>query len=313
MASFKPNPKATFVNNPLIRLLICFLTLHCSLAMGEALENSPQKPQITWLVEDKVENINLLSKTSPDTSAASYIENLIISQLDQYNIKIQRGTTSRNNRHLKEHDNACLANRANTKERREFSIFSEPQAFYITHKLYRFDAEKPLPKTLFNDKGEIKSLPDLFSALPNAKIGLAQDVSYGNFLDRQLKHINKNNIYYRGGSKRVIALEAMLYSKRVDMLLALPIDIVPTNVQYQLLEKYAIEGAPPYLIAYFNCSDSKLGKQIIADINKILRKTYQTDDYYLAHKKWFSEQELADLQLFLQRKFTEQIYITPKK
>jgi len=279
--------------------------------MAEVVEDGQPKTQITWLVEDKVENINLLAKTSPDTSAASYIESLVISQLKQYDIKIQRGTATRNNLHIQNNDNACLANRANTKERRKYSLFSEPQAFYIAHKLYRFNPEKTLPGELFNDKGEIKYLPKVFETVPGTKIGLAQDVSYGNFLDKQLKHIDKSNIYFRGGAKRVVALEAMLYSKRVDMLLALPIDMTPNNEQASLLEKYTIADAPPYLIAYFNCSDSEIGRKVITDINKILRKTYQTDSYYLAHKKWFSEQELLDLQQFLNSKFSEQKYLKP--
>jgi len=254
-----------------------------------------------------------LSKTSPDTSAASYIESLIISQLDNYDIKIQRGTASRNNRHLKEYDNACLANRANTKERRAYSLFSEPQAFYITHKLYRYNAKTPLPNELFNDKGEIEYLPNVFKEMPTAKIGLAKGVSYGNFLDKQLQQISDDNIYYRGGARRVVALEAMLYNERVDMLLALPIDMTPDEKQIKSLEKYTIAGAPPYLIAHFNCSNSELGAKIIADINKILLKTYQTDEYYLAHKKWFSEQELLNLQLFLKRKFSDQTYLKPNE
>ena len=271
------------------------------------------KTPILWLVEDKVENIDLLSKKSPESSTASYIENLVIQQLTQYNVQVQRMTSSRINRILSTHDNVCVANRGNTLERRQYSLFSDPQSFYLTHKLYRFNKKSSLPKQLFNTKGEIKSLPDLFKVLPTKTIGIAKDVSLGTFFDQKIKEISPNNIYYRGGTHRVVAMESMLFKSRVDFLLALPVDITPEPEQKKLLEQYTIAGAPPYLIAHFNCSKSETGQEIIKDINKILAKLYQSEDYFQAHKRWFSDQQLADLQLFLASKFPNNKYINTDK
>ena len=271
------------------------------------------KEKIIWLVEDKIENIDLLAKNSPETSTASYIENVIIQQLTQYDVQVERVTVSRINRMLHSKDNTCVANRANTPERRQYSLFSDPQSFYLTHKLYRFNQAKALPSQLFNAQGEIKNLPSVFQALPGQTIGIAQDVSFGNFLDQQIKQIEPANIYYRGGNQRVVSLASMLYKSRVDFLLALPVDITPDRAQKELLEQYTIAGAPPYLIAHFNCSNSGLGQRIITDINRILAKVYQTKDYYQAHKKWFSDKQLTGLQLFLAEKFAEKRYINPDK
>jgi hypothetical protein len=103
----------------------------------------------------------------------------------------------------------------------------------------------------------------------------------------------------------------MLYQSRIDFVLALPVDITPNETQKDLLEQYTIAGAPPYLIAHFNCSNSQLGQFIINDINKILAKVYQSKDYYQAHRKWFSEKQLDDLQIFLAEKFSGKSYINP--
>jgi uncharacterized protein (TIGR02285 family) len=271
------------------------------------------KEKIIWLVEDKIENIDLLTKNSAETSTASYIENLIIQQLTQYKIKVERVTASRTNRIIKGKDNACTANRAKTPERQEYSLFSDPQSFYLTHKLYRFNQKSALPSQLFNTEGEIKDLASVFKILPTQTIGIGQDVSFGNFLDQQIKQIKPVNIYYRGGSQRVVALASMLYKKRLDFVLALPVDITPLESQKYLLEQYTIAGAPPYLIAHINCSNSVLGRRIISDINEILAKLYQSDDYYQAHKKWFSDKQLAGLQIFLANKFSEKSYINPNQ
>jgi uncharacterized protein (TIGR02285 family) len=278
-------------------------------AISDHEHETANKKRITWLVEDKLENINLLAKTSPETSTASYIENLIIQRLTHYNVKIERLTASRISRTLATKDNACVANRLNTKKRREYSLFSDPQSFYLTHKLYRFNQKSALPEHLFNEKGEIKNLPSIFKALPEKNIGIAQGISFGNFLDKQIKQIEPTNIYYRGGNQRVVALASMLYRSRVDLLLALPVDITPNKAQKPLLEQYTIAGAPPYLIAHFNCSKSELGQNIIDDINKILAQVYKTEDYYQAHKRWFSNEQLSGLQTYLAERFSEKSFI----
>jgi uncharacterized protein (TIGR02285 family) len=305
---FQPSIIATFIS-----IAVLIGALFSAPAQSDHIHEQVSKKKIIWLVEDKVENRDLLTKTSAETSTASYIENLIIQQLSQYNVKIERVTASRMNRVLKTNDNACVANRASTPERRQYSLFSDPQSFYLTHKLYRFNPKLDLPSQLLNAEGEIKDLADVFKILPAKTMGLAQDVSFGTFLDQQIQKIKPENIYYRGGNKRVVALSSMLYKSRVDFVLALPVDITPNKAQQQLIEQYTIAGAPPYLIAHFNCSKGPLGQAVINDINKILAKVYQTKDYYQAHKKWFSGKQLADLQIFLAENFSEQRYITPSQ
>ncbi len=297
----------------LINLAIFIGALFSAPAQSDHVHGQVSKKKIIWLVEDKVENRDLLAKTSAETSTASYIENVIIQQLTQYNVKIERVTASRMNRVLQTKENACVANRAETPERRQYSLFSDPQSFYLTHKLYRFNQTSALSSQLFNAEGEIKDLASVFKLFPEKTMGIAQDVSFGIFLDQQIEKIKPENIYYRGGNKRVVALSSMLYKSRVDFVLALPVDITPNKAQKQLIEQYTIAGAPPYLIAHFNCSKSPLGQGVINDINKILANVYQTKDYYQAHKKWFSDKQLADLQIFLAENFSEQRYINPTK
>ena len=307
MKPFSPLPIiASFIS-----IVIFVSAFYSAAAKSDHVHGNTNKEKLLWLVEDKLENIDLLAKTSAETSTASYIENLIIQRLTHYNIKVERLTASRISRTLATKDNACVANRLNTKKRREYSLFSDPQSFYLTHKLYRFNQKSALPEQLFNTKGEIKNLTSIFKAIPEKNIGLALGVSFGNFLDQQIAQIDPANIYYRGGNQRVMALASMLYKSRVDFVLALPVDITPSKAQKPLLEQYTIAGAPPYLIAHFNCSNSSLGQLIINDINKILAKLYQSKDYYQAHKKWFSEQQLTGLQAYLAKRFSEKQFITP--
>lgn len=268
-----------------------------------------QKKSLLWLVEDKKENINLLTLTEPTTSVASYIESRVIAQLRQYDVKVQRMSIKRIEQTLKTSPNACAANRAKLETRMQYSLFSSPQAFYLTHKLFRFNQNQPLEKSLFNAEGEITSLKGVFQYTPQKIIGIAGGVSFGPFLDAEIDKLATKNIYYRGGINRVTALEAMLYSERVDYLLALPIDMNPTTSQKLLLEQYTIAGAPPYLIAYISCSKSEEGAEAIKAINVILDKMYRSEDYYLAHQKWFPEKDLIRLQRYLEKQFVDKSFL----
>lgn len=87
----------------------------------------------------------------------------------------------------------------------------------------------------------------------------------------------------------------------------------PTAEQKSQLEQYAIDGAPPYLIAYMSCSKGEFGEKVIQDINNLLIKMYQSDDYYQAHKKWFGEHEVKNLQRFLQEKDKNGTFLSPLK
>ncbi len=296
-----------------INLLSAFIITFFSLPIRATVFDATIEPKtdVIWLVEDKKENQNLLEQTSPTTSVASYIESRIIAQLKNYDVKLKRVSVKRIDYLLKKNDNACVANRAKLSKRETYSIFSTPQAFYLTHKLFRFSPSTTLPSTLFTRDNEISSIKSVFQHLPTHNLGVTEGVSFGKFLDSEIAKVNQDNIYFRGGINRVVALEAMLYAKRVDFLLALPIDMNPTKQQAPLLEQYTIAGAPPYLIAHFSCSKGELGKKIINDINRTLITMYQNENYYLAHKKWFGEKELLKLQAYLKENYSKKKYLTP--
>lgn len=271
---------------------------------------TPEKPELIWFVEDKEENKHLLDESYEISSPSTHIERFILSHLTKYNILVKRSSSLRISQSIKNQKNVCTANRANTKERQAYSLFSSPQSFYLTHKLYRYKATRPLSHSLLNDKGQIKSLSSVFDIYPKDTIGIAKGVSFGPFLDEQIAKLSNDDKYYLGGTNRVTALESMLYSGRFDFLLALPIDMTPSKAQEQQLEYYSIEGAPPYLIAHINCSKSDFGKQAIKYINNILEQLYQSPEYYMAHQKYFSEKELSQLQIYLRKRFKDKSYIS---
>lgn len=275
-------------------------------------EQQSSKKSLTWLVEDKSENLNLSDDNSPSNSAASAVERYVINHLTNYNVTIERVAIKRINHLLQTQDNVCAGNRAKLAEREKYSLFSNPQSFYLTHKFYRYDKEQPLPPEYFNSDGELLSIKQIFDHQPIHRIGLVDGVSFGRYLDEKVRQLDDKNKYYRGGTYRVVALESMLYSARVDYLLALPVDMNPNEQQQKLLEQYDIAGAPPFLIAHFSCSKSDFGQSVISDINQVLDKTYAKDTFNDINGRWYSEKDLEKIQGYLQQNFLDKTTKTTK-
>lgn len=286
----------------LLILFSCCLSLSVAEPISDKVKGNDfsSKKKLLWLVEDKAENIGLMDKSIANKSAATATERHVIFQLEDYDITVKRVTIKRINHLLKTNPNACAANRAKLPQRQEYSIFSNPQSFYLTHKLYRFNKDLPMPAPLFNKEGELVSLIKLFEHQATERIGLVQGVSYGAFLDKQVEQLPNDNTYYRGGNKRVVALENMLYAGRVDYLLALPVDMNPSVEQLAKLEQYNIAGAPKFVIAHFSCSKTEFGQQAINDINEILMETYKKGPFYSINQAWYSDTDLQFIQSYLQ-------------
>jgi uncharacterized protein (TIGR02285 family) len=261
-------------------------------------------------VEDKTENQNLLDRLSPSNSAATSVERHIIFSLTQYDIEVERVSIKRINHFLKSNPNACVSNRAKLKEREVYSYYSFPQSFYLTHKLYRFNQDTPLQPPQLNKQGELISIKTLFDSQPNQYIGLVDGVSFGRYLDSKIAQLSINNVYYRGGTHRVSALESMLYAGRVDYLLALPVDMNPSLEQQNQLEQYNVAGAPPFVVAHFSCSKTKLGKQVINDINQRLLEIYKKEKFDEINGPWYSNKDLEEIQTYLQKHYLDNTIVT---
>jgi uncharacterized protein (TIGR02285 family) len=286
----------------ILSIFSCLILLSEVEAVSKGIEPkvAPEKKKLIWLVEDKTENMGLMDPSIPNRSAATATERHVIFQLDDYDVTVERVAIKRINHLLKVKPNACVANRAKLPEREEYSIFSNPQSFYLTHKLFRYNKSSPFPRALFNEKSELVSLLKLFEWQKEERIGLVEGVSYGSFLDEQVKKLSPNNVYYRGGTHRVTAIESMLYAGRVDYLLALPVDMNPTAEQNAQLEQYNIAGAPKFVIAHFSCSKSEFGQQAINSINEILMETYKEEPFFSINRPWYSETDLQFIQSYLQ-------------
>jgi len=267
------------------------------------------KPEIIWLIEDSKENSTIGTPLAANTSTSTYTEDLILSGLTNYKIELQRVSMKRIGAQLKSKNNACAASRIKTKSRESYSVYSTPQNIYLGHKIYRLSNDIPLSPKIFNEVGNIKSLFDLFAYYPDSILAIADAVSYGKFLDNQISQLNKDTLYNRGGGHRIVGINEMLFKNRVDFIIYYPTEINLLSSESVSLESYHIEGSEPYILGHFVCSDSKLGKAVITDINTLLNKAYSTKAFYQAHTRWLLPADIQRLNGFYIETFGKQSFI----
>jgi len=287
-----------------ILIVLLFVNLIC---IGSL--KAKDKPEIIWLIEDSKENSTIGTPLATNTSTSTYTEDLILSGLTNYKIELQRVSMKRIDAQLKSTRNACVASRIKTKKRETYSIYSSPQNIYLSHKIYRLANEKPLSPNVFNENGDIKSLYALFSHYQDKTLAIADAVSYGLLLDEQIAHLKPKTLYNRGGGRRILAINEMLFKSRVDFILYYPTEINILTPKSKKLESYHIAGSEPFILGYFTCSKSKLGEQVILDINKLLSSAYLSKAFYHAHSRWLLPSDIQKLNRYYIKIFGKHSFI----
>ncbi len=290
----------------IMRYCLCFILfppLNAHTTEPHPLGKNPIDSKVTWIVEDTQEWQSYVDKIP--TSTSNETASIIIKGLADmgYRLNFIKATGDRAEKILRNEDNACISDRIKTPAREEFSFFSQPHDLYLGQKLYRIAQSSPLSPKELNEQGELISLTGLFSRHPKKILAIGSAVSYGTELDRQIAALNKQNVFVRTGSSRIVSLANMLFKNRVDYVIYYPQEINELNQGNIKLESYTIAGSPPYFLGHVACSKSEAGEQIIEHINEILQQAYQTREFYCAHEKWLDTGDLPKLRQYFYEVF----------
>ncbi|KZN36667.1 hypothetical protein [Pseudoalteromonas luteoviolacea] len=187
---------------------------------------------------------------------------------------------------------ACTVNKISTTHRKSKFLFSLPVNFYWSHKLYTYNNNIPNMGAALNHKGEIKSLPELFKAFRNKVIVIADNFSYGDFLDQQLKEVDRHNLVVRGGSDHYETVHRMFILGRVDFLLSYPAEFHRYSNNEELpVKSYHIAGAPKVVIGHIMCNNNVQSKKFIARVNEVLMNLYLGQEFVEAHTDFLPASE----------------------
>lgn len=256
------------------------------------LEAAP-KQEILLLVHGS-ENAADIRKLRP-RALATDTNQLLLRSLGPYPLKFQTATMTRIDRLLQTQKNACSINRVKTPKRESRSYFSKPINLYLGFRMYYLERPLGLPQSALNQEGQLVSLAALFEALPEQKVGMRKDRSYGRKLDIQLRKLNKKHKLVRGDKASLSAMVDLLIAKRIDFLLGYPEAMSKELAYFNDVARIAsIEVAriPKYVVGHIECARTDAGKTFVADIDAALETLYDSPEFKQAHTRYLNESDL---------------------
>lgn len=240
-----------------IILTICFLS-QCY--AKDAIEwFRPNFPPI-YILEGEDKNNGYVDK----------IEREVRAFLTDYEHKFSRGNYKRIAISLKNFSNICCSCIYKTKEREEFAVYSEP--VYVG-----FSNGVIIPRKKINQYQEFITpdhsidLKEMLNRQKQIKIGLIKGRYYGTSCENVIAPFRKTDKIYERCSDDSLGLVSMLLKNRIDIILALPMEIAYTSKKSGLdkdcLAFFPMKDAKQYDLIYMACSGNEWGKKVIDQIN----------------------------------------------
>ncbi|WP_448548513.1 hypothetical protein [Thalassotalea fusca] len=246
--------------------------------------------EIVWFTDDQADLHDLL-RDNP-VSISTDTNNLVLKVLPQYQINFQYAPIPRITNQLINLENACVGNRIKTEERVKDNLFSLPLNFYPSYRLYYLKNNISLPPELFNDKNQLISLAHLFEILPNTVLAVEKGRSFGPTLDEIIPNLPENNVFVRPGNDGYSAISKLLFIGRVDFIIGFPTEMkerIKKATIEQEIQSVEIANIDNYIVGHIACSKSPIGEKFIHDVDNILKRAYQSDEYINAHLRYLDK------------------------
>jgi uncharacterized protein (TIGR02285 family) len=207
----------------------------------------------------------------------------LIAGMPQYQHSVMRVNRARGLQMLHEPSLTCDAALNWSKERESWIAFSIPVFRAMSNGLAvrRVDREVLAP---FIKDGEV----DLAALLATGSVtlGIVAERNYGEFLDALLKQAPPKALTLHYGNDALGSLLQMQRLGRLRLLLGYRPEIryqaQQQGIEEDELQFYPIRGTGKYLSGYIGCTDTPQGRQVIAEINQLLRtlpRNYLSEAY----------------------------------
>jgi uncharacterized protein (TIGR02285 family) len=219
---------------------------------------------------------------------------LLIARMPQYQHTLLRVNRARALQMLKEPTLTCDAALNRSKEREQWIAFSAPVFRAISNgvAVRRIDRDVLTP---FIEDGEV----DLAALLASGheKLGIIAERNYGEYLDALLKQAPAASLTLHYGDDALGSLLQMQRLGRLRMLLGYRPEIRYQARQQGIAEDelqfLPIRGTGKYLSGYIGCSDTAQGRQVIREIDQLLRTVPRTA-VSEAYAAWLDPESRSD-------------------
>jgi uncharacterized protein (TIGR02285 family) len=275
-------------------IFIIFLMFFC----GYTTHLNAQQ-NIHWFTDSVRTSSQITQDVNVPLSITADTTRLLMNALPQYKFDIESAQRPSVARLLNKLPNSCAPNRVKTPERLKENIYSLPLNIALGLRLYLKQPSQSdeVSSATYKDVQQSISLASLFTGKSTYILGIEKGRSYGEFLDSQIKALEKPNLVIRRGGEATDSLVKMLLKDRIDYMIEYPVAINETlnNIKSGVrLNSLRITSSPDYILGYIACHKGTLGQTIIEDINIELQKLYSSYSFYQAHARYLDKADLAN-------------------
>lgn len=248
----------------MVRMFVLLCVLLLSSQQGQARE------RLTWLLRD-LPPFTIFEGQEKGQGVVDRMLPLLIEQMPEYDHTVLRVNRARGIQMLQERSFTCDPTLLWTPERARFVHFSQPTLPILSSGLVIRKAD---PGRL--DESEDGTPVDLKQVLerPGMKLGIVAQRSYGVVVDDILRQLPETTLSRHYGNDATANLLQMQQLGRLQLVLGYWPE-VRYLIQQQggSLDSYQfhpIKGANRYQFLHVGCSDTPLGREAIAHIDKLL-------------------------------------------
>lgn len=234
------------------------------------------KETLVWLLRD-LPPLMIFEGPEKGRGVIDQLLPLLIARMPQYQHTLMRVNRARGLQMLQEQTLTCDAALNRSKEREQWIAFTAPVFLAMSNGLAvrRSDQEFLKP---FIKEGAV----DLAALLADGgeKLGIIAERNYGEQLDALLKQAPANSLMLHYGNDALGSLLQMQRLSRLRMLLGYRPEIRYQARQQGIAEDelqfFPIRDTGKYLSGYIGCSATARGKQVVREIDQLLRTLPRT-------------------------------------
>ncbi|WP_088330398.1 hypothetical protein [Lacimicrobium sp. SS2-24] len=279
----------------MLRLAGLILMIICGSA-----RSAVQPPTIVWLTDDR-DDLQYYLSDSP-YSIGMDTTNMVLTQLKEFDIRFHFASVARMDKQLQDRPDTCVANRIKTPERARHNQFSLPLNVHLLARLYYNNPNIRIPESLINDRGQVTNLRALLDANPGTSLALLEGISFGVDVDQQLQQLSARQVTYYNVDNRYQSGPKLLKDGFVDFALDYPSKMrhhLKTGAKESPYQSIGLAQAQQFVVSHIACSDSALGKSVIARVNHILKSVYAEQAYIDAHLRHTPEANHQEMKAFV--------------
>lgn len=232
----------------------------------------------------------ILSGEEKGTGYGDLIQRDVIASLESFNHVLIESNYKRIVRALRTGGNVCCPSIYKTREREQFSVYSEPLFIGLSNGIILDRKRLEKYRKYIVKNGEI----DLFRLLTekkNVRLGVLLGRNYGESIERAIAPFRQTDMIQERSKHDFNDLFKVMMRGRIDMILALPMEIAYTlqkaGVDSKDVQFFMVKKGKHYSTAYIACTKSPWGYTVIEEIDKVIENKRAVFATY--YRDWLDE------------------------